>query len=102
MQNTVGSKITAWWDRAIDVIPASSGKGIGVDKILDYYGFDKSQAIAFGDGNNDIELLEAVGWGLAMANASDELKAVADEVIGHVAEDGIYHYCLAKGLIGKV
>lgn len=73
--------------------------GAGIRKILDYYGLDKSQAIAFGDGNNDIEMLEAVAWGLAMDNASEELKAIADEVIGHVAEDGIYQYCVEKGLI---
>ena len=69
--------------------------------MLAYYGLDKSEAIAFGDGNNDIEMLEAVGWGLAMANASDELKAIADEVIGHVAEEGIYQYCLENGLLGE-
>lgn len=101
MAHTTGAKITAWWNRAVDIIPATSGKGTGIAKILDYYGLDKSQAIAFGDGNNDIEMLEAVGWGLAMANASVELKAVADETIGHVADDGIYQYCLEKGLIGK-
>ena len=48
---------------------------------------------------DDIEMLQAVGWGLAMENASEELKAVADEVIGHVADDGIYHYCRECGLI---
>ena len=37
-----------------------------------------------------------------MNNASDELKAIADEVIGHVAEEGIYHYCLENGLLGEV
>lgn len=99
MNNTRDSKITAWWDRAVDIIPASGGKGAGIHKILDYYGLDKSQAIAFGDGNNDIEMLEAVGFGLAMENGSDELKAVADEVIGHVAEDGIYHFCVDHELI---
>ncbi|HCM84708.1 MULTISPECIES: HAD family hydrolase [Enterococcus] len=102
MQDTTSSKITAWWDRAVDIIPTSSGKGTGIKKMLDYYGFDKSQALAFGDGNNDIEMLEAVGWGLAMANASDELKETADEIIGHVADDGIYHYCIEKGLIGAI
>ncbi|WP_269924061.1 HAD family hydrolase [Enterococcus innesii] len=101
MANTTEAKITAWWDRAVDIIPASSGKGSGIAKMLAYYGLDKSEAIAFGDGNNDIEMLEAVGWGLAMANASDELKAIADEVIGHVAEEGIYHYCLENGLLGE-
>ena len=52
-----------------------------------------------GDGNNDIEILQAVGTGIAMANASEQLKAVADQVCGHVAQDGIYHYCLEQGLI---
>ena len=55
--------------------------------------------MAFGDGNNDIEMLEAVGIGVAMANASDELKNVADEICGDVSEDGVYHYCVEQGLI---
>lgn len=99
MKHTTASKITTWWDRAVDIIPTSSGKGTGIKEMLDYYGFDSDQAIAFGDGNNDIEMLEAVGWGLAMDNASEDLKEIADEVIGHVAEEGIYHYCLENGLI---
>ena len=93
------AKITAWWDCAVDVIPADGGKGVGVSKMLEYYGFDKSEAIAFGDGNNDIALLEAVGHGVAMENGSDELKAVADDVCGDVAEDGIYYYCKKHKLI---
>ncbi len=99
MNNTTDSKITAWWDRAVDIIPAAGGKGTGIRKMLDYYGLDRSQAIAFGDGNNDIEMLAAIDWGLAMDNASEDLKAIADEVIGHVAEDGIYQFCLENGLI---
>ncbi|MGX7091775.1 HAD family hydrolase [Hutsoniella sourekii] len=102
MQGTTDSKITAWWDRAVDIIPAKSGKGTGIKRILDYYSLESSQALAFGDGNNDIEMLEAVGWGLAMANASDDLKTIADEVIGHVADEGIYHYCVEHGLIEPI
>lgn len=94
-----GAKITAWWDRAVDIIPASGGKGMGIQKILDYYHLDRTEAMAFGDGNNDIEMLEAVGIGVAMENASPGLKAVADDICGHVAQDGVYHYCLEHGLI---
>ena len=94
-----GAKITAWWDRAVDIIPANGGKGMGIQKILDYYRLDKSEAMAFGDGNNDIEMLEAVGTGIAMENASPRLKAIADDICGHVAQDGVYHYCLEHGLI---
>ena len=94
-----GAKIAAWWDRAIDVIPADGGKGVGIEKVLEYFGVTKEEAIAFGDGNNDIDMLKAVGCGVAMANASDALKAAASDVCGHVAEDGVYHYCLSHGLI---
>ncbi len=83
----------------MDVIPGDSGKGIGVEQLLRYYHLDQSEAMAFGDGNNDIEMLQAVGAGVAMENASPELKAVATEICGHVAEDGIYHYCLEHGFI---
>lgn len=99
MKDVHHARITAWWDRAVDVIPSDGGKGIGVRKILDFYHLDRSEALAFGDGNNDIEMLQAVGTGVAMENASQRLKEVADDVCGHVAEDGIYHYCVRHGLI---
>lgn len=94
-----GAKITAWWDRAVDIIPANGGKGMGIQKILNYYHLDRTEVMAFGDGNNDIEMLEAVGTGVAMENASPRLKAVADDICGHVAQDGVYHYCIEHGLI---
>ncbi len=93
------AKITAWWDRAVDIIPADGGKGKAIEKVLEYYHLDRSEAIAFGDGNNDIEMLQSVGTGVAMGNSSEKLKAVAKDVCGCAADDGIYHYCLKKGLI---
>ena len=99
LKDVQGAKIAAWWDRAVDIIPATGGKGVGIRKMLDYYGLDKSEAIAFGDGNNDIEMFQAVGNSVAMANASPELKAIATDHCGHVAEEGIYHYCVEHGLI---
>ena len=99
LKGVSGAKIAAWWDRAVDIIPANGGKGKGIQKMLDYYHLDRTEAMAFGDGNNDIEMLEAVGIGVAMENASNQLKAVASDVCGHVAEDGIYHYCIKHGLI---
>lgn len=99
LKDVRGAKIAAWWDRAVDIIPATGGKGIGIRKMLEYYGLDKSEAIAFGDGNNDIEMLQAVGTGVAMENASEKLKAVATDTCGHVAREGVYHYCVEHGLI---
>ncbi len=57
------------------------------------------EAMAFGDGKNDIEMLQTVGWGVAMENAAPEVKAAAKDVCGHVADDGIYTYCKEQLLI---
>ena len=99
LEGVHGAKITSWWDRAVDIIPITGGKGTGIAKVLKYYGFDRSQALAFGDGNNDVEMFQAVDTGVAMENASEKLKAIATDHCGHVAEDGIYHYCVEHGLI---
>lgn len=100
LRGAPGAKIAAWWDRAVDVIPSSGGKGVGVERVLAHYGIDKSQAIAFGDGNNDLEMFQAVGTSVAMGNGSPELKEIASFVCGKASEDGIYHFCLEQGLIG--
>ena len=92
-------KITVSWDRAVDVIPASSGKGASINKVLEYFHLQPSQAMAFGDSYNDLEMLQTVGLGVAMGNAPDALKTVADDVCDSVSEDGIYHYCVRLGLI---
>ncbi len=99
LESTENAKMAAWWDRAADVIPADSGKGAGVRAVLKFFGLTREEAIAFGDGDNDLEMLRAVGTGVAMGNASAALKAVAADTCGGVKEDGIYHYCLEKGLI---
>ena len=99
LKNVENARITAWWDRAVDIIPVNGGKGKGIEAILEYYGIDRSESMAFGDGGNDIEMLQTVGTGVAMGNALDNVKEVADEICGTSAEDGIYHYCLENGLI---
>ena len=88
-----------WWDRAVDIIPKNSGKGNAVKAVLDYYGFSKDEAIAFGDGQNDVEMLEAVGTGVAMGNAKDDVKVRATTVCRSVDDDGVYHYCVENNLI---
>jgi len=98
-RDTANVKIAVSWDRAADVISTFSGKGISIAKILQHFHLDASQAMAFGDSYNDIEMLQAVGTGVAMGNAAAQLKQIADDLCGHVAEDGIYHYCIQHGLI---
>lgn len=78
----------------MDIIPANGGKGLDVKKVLDYVPFTKEEAIAFGDSINDIEMLQAVGTGIAMDNASQDVKAVADVICGSVREEEIY--CIVR------
>ena len=102
LQGTENAKMAAWWDRAVDIVPADSGKGAGIRAVLEAFRLTKEEAIAFGDGDNDLEMLRAVGTGVAMGNASDGLKAMASAVCGDVKADGIYHYCLETGIIDGV
>ena len=53
-------------------------KGSGMSFVADLLGFDPGRAIAFGDGENDVELLEWAGYGIAVAERTPRLKAVAD------------------------
>lgn len=99
VQGTTGVKIAVSWERAVDIIPAASGKGKAIGKILEHFNLKPEQAMAFGDSYNDMEMLQTVGTGVAMGNAPEELKAVADDVCAPVSRDGIYHYCVEKGLI---
>ena len=92
LEGTSNSKIAAWWDKAVDIIPKSGGKGAAVKDILDYYGFSKKEAIAFGDGENDIEMFESVGTAIAMGNSNEIVKSKADEICLSVDDDGIYQY----------
>ena len=99
LENTKQVKLAISWDRAVDVIPLTGGKGSTVQSVLDHFHLDPSEAMAFGDSLNDVEMLQAVGTAVAMGNAVPQLKALAHDVCGPVSEDGIYHYCVAHGLI---
>lgn len=66
-------------------------KGNAVTALCDKLGYNLSQVIAFGDSSNDISMLEVVGYAVAMDNANDAVKAVADEVTLSNGENGIPH-----------
>ncbi len=64
-------------------------KSYGMQKLLDYLQIERADTIAFGDGPNDFEMLEFAGVGVAMGNAVDSLKDIADYVTSPVNEHGI-------------
>jgi hydroxymethylpyrimidine pyrophosphatase-like HAD family hydrolase len=74
----------------LEIAPKPISKATGLKTILDNgYNFGLDEVVAFGDGYNDIDLLQQVGWGVAVANAFSEVKAVANEVTKHHKEDGV-------------
>ena len=64
-------------------------KATGILKVLNYLNISIENSYAFGDGKNDIEMLSTVGCGIAMGNASDEVKKHAKKVTDTVYNDGI-------------
>ena len=99
MENISSTKIAAWWDRAVDLIPKNDGKGKGIEEILSYYNIKSDQCLAFGDGNNDLEMFEVIKYGISMENGSDDLKNISYDVCKSVDDDGIYYYLKDKGII---
>lgn len=84
-----GCRITRWNPQGIDIIAATGGKVAGIEAYLSRSGIDRSETMAFGDGENDAEMLAFVQLGVAMGNAKDPAKRAADYVTASVDEDGI-------------
>ena len=70
-------------------------KAKALDTVLIPMGYKKEEMIAFGDGHNDASMIKYAGIGIAMANAVEDLKEIADEVTLSNEEDGIA-YALSK------
>ena len=81
--------VTSWNDTGIDIIPKNGGKVAGIRRFMLQHGIAQSEIMAFGDGENDIQMLKFAGVGIAMGNADDEVKAAADYVTDSVDENGI-------------
>ena len=92
-------RIVRWQPNGIDLLPKVGSKATAIEVILKKLGLKPENAIAFGDGLNDIEMLQTVGCGVAMGNAHEELKKHANYVAKPVYEDGIYNACKDLGLI---
>lgn len=77
-------------DTYIEIAPRKISKATALKLILEnLYDFGMKDVIAFGDNYNDIDLIQSVGWGVAVANARPEVKSVAKEVTLHHKEDGV-------------
>lgn len=78
-----------WIDKFMDINMRGIDKSVAAAKVMAYYGLTLDEAMAFGDGGNDLPIVRDVGVGVAMENGCDELKAVADYVTASVDDDGV-------------
>lgn len=92
-------KIIRWHEYAVDLLSQHHSKAMGITDTLRYLGLKMENAMAFGDGLNDIEMLSSVGLGVAMGNGDASLKKVADYVTLPIEQDGILHALKQLGII---
>jgi hydroxymethylpyrimidine pyrophosphatase-like HAD family hydrolase len=76
---------TAW----MDINPEGVSKGSALELLRRRLEVEPMHTVAVGDQRNDLEMLQWAARGVAMGNAPEEVKAVADEVAGHVDDDGL-------------
>lgn len=83
------ASVTSFGPNSGELAQEGVHKGLGVKIVIDHLGIDRARTLAIGDGYNDLEMLDQVSTGIAMGNAPQEVKAVADEVTGTPDEDGV-------------
>ena len=89
LETVEGIEVTGALSNNIEVNAAGVDKGNAILWFADHLGIPHEEVAGFGDGNNDIQLLKKAGIGVAMANATDQVKAVSDYITGTNDEDGV-------------
>ena len=80
-----------WGDAVVDLMSRTGGKENGIRALCAAIGITPEETIAFGDAENDLEMLQLAGIGVAMGNALPQVRACADMVTDTVENDGIAH-----------
>ncbi|QIW15324.1 hydrolase [Pasteurellaceae bacterium RH1A] len=91
-------KEVRWHAYSVDILNKHNSKARGIADVLAHFGWGPEDAVAFGDGLNDIEMMQGVGLSVAMGNADEKVKALASMVTDPVWEDGIYTACKRLGI----
>lgn len=76
----------------IELVPPGAGKDTGLAWLADHLAVERSKVVAFGDGRNDLGMLAWAGTGVAMGQATDEVKSNADMITLPVDDDGVAHW----------
>ena len=74
----------------LDILPIAVDKGKSLERLTKYLDIDMSFVMAIGDNDNDIEMLQVAGISVAMGNANDNIKSIADYVVSSNDNDGVF------------
>ncbi|KGX88790.1 Cof-type HAD-IIB family hydrolase [Pontibacillus litoralis] len=88
-----------WHPYSMDVLPLGGSKAVGIENFIKAAGIAHEHTYAFGDGLNDIEMIQYVQTGVAMGNAHPKLKEVADVITKDVEEEGLAYGFKLAGLM---
>lgn len=92
-----GVSYAVGWSAWLDINPEGVSKASALELVRRRIGVEPRHTIACGDQRNDLEMLYWAAWGVAMGNAPEEVKAVADEVAADVDDDGLVPVLAALG-----
>ncbi len=82
-------KLVHWHDAIGDILPVDASKARGILDVCTHFGIDAADCMAFGDGLNDLEMFDLVGFAVAMGDAKPELKERSNLITGTIEEQGI-------------
>lgn len=85
----------------LEISPPNVTKGMALSRLCEYLQIEPAATIAIGDNYNDVEMLQFAGLGVAMGNAPDEVREMADVVVASNDEDGVARFVLATLLTDR-
>jgi Cof subfamily protein (haloacid dehalogenase superfamily) len=98
-ERLTASRATRWNRFAADIVLGEAGKENGIRKMLDHYGISRDEIMAFGDADNDLDMISFAGIGVVMGNGTERMKELADYVTASVDEGGVVEALRHFGLI---
>ena len=92
-------QILLHYDNIGEIVPKGYTKASGIRRVCELLGIDRADTIAVGDSINDVDMLQFAGCGIAMGNATEPAKEIADYVTTDIFEDGIWNAMAHMGLL---
>ena len=97
--NVINCTVPSFGENSGELSVSGVNKKFAIKALIEHLNISIEDTYAYGDGLNDIDMIEYCKYGIAVGNAKEELKKVADEVTDDIASDGIYNSMKKHGLI---